>query len=353
MMKNISSLLFGIVLMSACSYEDQQITGEVLPVADGQYVKTEKVVALSAYQIHRPTGFLKSGQELIVGDRMNADNVYRINLKNKESEGMLPRVRTRSGGATIFSSLASDGRGGWTALQAMSGKLVSAPSLLTRAGGENSVQLPEEQRHLWAAWAGKYVIATGIYPEGRYLLYSPADGQAHYGVDYPEHPLYPNLREREKAFLYASNVIKARPDGHAFVCADMYSGLLDICRIDGEEISLVRRLVYHYPRVQFRKRGEWPHVVYSKDNRFGFTDVCVTDECIYALYSGQTYRMEKKNFQHCRTLIEIGWDGEVKNTCPVDVALTQLAYDAQEKSLYGIAWNPDATLVRLILNKVE
>ena len=88
----------------------------------------------------------------------------------------------------------------------------------------------------------------------------------------------------------------------------------------------------------------------EKDNRFGFTDVCVTEKSIYALYSGLTYRMEKENFQYCRTLIEVGWDGIVKSTRSIDVALTQLTYDAQEKTLYGIAWNPDATLVRLTSN---
>lgn len=349
-MEKLFTLIVGIVLLTACSYEEREISEEVLPVADGQSIKTEKITDLSAYHIHRPSGFLKSGSELIVGDYMNTNNVYRIDLEAGITEGTLPRVRTRSGRAVIFGSLSSDGRGGWTALEALTGKMVNAPSLLTRAGGENSIQLPEEQRHLWAVRAGNYIVATGIYAEGRYMLYSPDDGRVSYGVEYPEHSLSADLSEREKSFLYASNVLKARPDGEAFVCADMYSGVLDICRIEGGEVSLTKRLTYHLPRVQFYKNGDWPRVVYSKDNRFGFTDVCVTDECIYALYSGQTYRAEKKNFQHCRTLIEIGWDGTVRSTRSLDASLTHLAYDAQEKSLYGIAWTPSATLVRLTIN---
>lgn len=63
------------------------------------------------------------------------------------------------------------------------------------------------------------------------------------------------------------------------------------------------------------------------------------------LYSGLTYRMEKENFQYCRTLLKLG--GMVLLKVPVPLMWpTQLTYDAQEKTLYGIAWNPDATLVR-------
>lgn len=349
-MNKLFYLLAIIGLLVACSYEGQEIPGETLPVVDGSIVKTTEIVSLSDYQIHEPSGLLKSGQQMIVGDRMNYDHVYRINLNDGSREGMLPRVRTREGGVTMFQSLASDGRGGWTVLDCRNGKLDCTSSVLTRAGSGSSVQLPKEVRHLWATRAGNYIVATGIYPEGRYLLYSLEDGQSHYSVTYPDHPWYPALQERTKAFLYASNVLRARPDGEAFVCADMYSGIMDICRINDGEVSLIRRLIYHYPRVQIAGKGDWPQVVYSKDNRFGFTDVCVTEKSIYALYSGLTYRMEKENFQYCRTLIEVGWDGIVKSTRSIDVALTQLTYDAQEKTLYGIAWNPDATLVRLTSN---
>lgn len=349
-MKRVFNLLLGSLLLGACSSDFREIPGEISPLVNGNYIITEKVADLSAFGIQEPSGLLKSGQNVIVGDRNNSYNVYRIQLSENTSEGALPRLRTRSGGATIFHSLASDGQGGWTVLDGMRGKLAGAPVLLTRSRNESVVNLPEDMRHLYAVRAGEYVIATGIYPEGRYMLYSPANGQVSYKVDYPEHPLYPELQAKTKAVLFASNVLRARPDGRAFVCADMYSGVMDICRIEGQEINLVKRLIYHYPRVQIREKGEWPRVVYSKDNRFGFTDVCVTEDCIYALYSGLTYRTEKKNFQHCRTLLEIGWDGVVRTTRSVDVALTHLAYDAQEKSLYGIARNPGTNLVRLIWN---
>lgn len=342
-MKNLSYLL--ILFLSSCSMQEMQ--DDTLPVVDGQKVKAEVISGLTSFGIHEPGGLLKSGTKCIISDRMNTNNVYRVDLQARQTEGMFPRVRTRSGKATLLNSLASDGRGGWTALNFSTGKFNRVSSSKTRSAENTEIALPEGQKHLWAVQAGDYILSTGLYTEGRYMLYSPAKREARYFVNYPEHPGYPDLKEYTKSVLFASNVLKVRPDGGAFICADMYSGVMDICRIDEGEITLVQRLVYHYPYVKIRERKAWPSVVYSRDNRFGFTDVCVTNEGIYALYSGQTYRMDNKNFQHCRTLIEIGWEGNVRGTYPVDTDLTQIAYDEQEKALYGIGWCPKATLVRL------
>lgn len=75
------------------------------------------------------------------------------------------------------------------------------------------------------------MIDTGLYEKGRYLLYSLPDQSARYSLSYPDHPVYPGLQEKTKAMLYASNVLRVRPDGEAFVCADMYSGVIDFCRV--------------------------------------------------------------------------------------------------------------------------
>ena len=342
-MKKLSYLL--IFFLSSCSLQEMQENS--LPVVDRQEVKTEIIAELTPLGIREPGGLLKSGPECIISDRMNTNNIYCVDLQARQSEGLFPRVRTRSGKATLLNSLASDGRGGWTALNFVTGELKRGGIAKTRAEESAQVMLPEGQKHLWAVQAGEYILSTGLYTEGRYMLYSPTEKQARYFIEYPEHPEYSDLKEYTKSILFASNVLKVRPDGGAFICADMYSGVMDVCRIDEGEITLVKRLVYHYPYVKIREKKEWPSVVYSRDNRFGFTDVCVTENKIYALYSGQTYRMDSKNFQHCRTLIEIGWDGNVCSTYPVDTDLTQIAYDEQEKVLYGIGWCPKAALVRL------
>ena len=348
-MKKTFVLLANLFLAGACSLQNSEMPEDVVPLADGQLIRTETVATLSSYGVRQPLGLLKFGDVVLISDMMNTDNIVSIHLADKQKEGLFPKVATRGGRASVLNCLAPDGQGGWTAFDFQTGTIKGVASPQIRSGGESSVQLPSDQKHLWAVQVGDKVLSTGLYTQGRYQLFSPASGDMDYGVAYPTHPVYPEIEERTKAVLFASNVLRARPDGGAFVCADMYSGVIDICQINGREISLVNRLVYHHPRVNIRERKNFPQVTYTKDNRFGFTDVCVTDDRIYALYSGKTYHTERNNFQDCHTLIEIAWDGTVRATYPIDVALTQIAFDEQEKKLYGIAKTPQAKLVRLNL----
>ena len=102
------------------------------------------------------------------------------------------------------------------------------------------IQLPDSLNTLRAIRAGNYIIATGLYTQGRYLLYDLDTKTFGFHLSYPEHPVYPALREDTKAILYASTVLKVRPDNRYFVCGDMYSGNLEFCRITGDHIDRIK-----------------------------------------------------------------------------------------------------------------
>ena len=342
--------LFHLLLLAgACSVEEVgELSGPIVNSNNQEAAKAVVIESLKQYQLRFPAGLIKNGQLVVINDLENTENVYEINLSDQKIQAYYPRVRTRSGGVTLMSSLSADAQGGWTAFDCESRQLtgnIATPS--TRSGEGSGITLPEGVQHLWAVPAGDYVLATGLYEQGRYLLYSPATETAGYYVSYPDHPEYTRLKEKTKSILHASNVLKVRPDNNAFVCADMYSGSMDIGRITGGKVELVRRLCWHAPKVQIKERRKWPLVAYSRDNKFGFTDVAVTNERIDALYSGRTYREYQNKFQRCRTLLELDWEGNVLRSFALDTEVTHISYDTQEKALYGIAYRPEMTLVRL------
>lgn len=346
-MKKLFYSLSVLLLLGACSVEESGEIAAPLTITENQpAIKAVAVEALKSYNLCFPHGLLKRGQQLWINDLENAENIYQIDLSNQAKKSFCPRVRTRSGKAVQLNSLASDGKGGWTAFDWNAGHLTKAAPL-TRSGDESVISLPTGEQHLWAVPAGDYVVATGVYEQGRYLLYHPGNGAAAYYVSYPDHPQYPRLKEKTKAVLYASNVLKVRPDNGAFVCADMYSGGMDICRINAGRIELVRRLNWHAPKVEIRERRKHPRVAYYRDNRLGFTDVAVTADRIYAVYSGRTYQEYQNKFQRCRTLLELDWEGNVLGSYALDTDITHITYDPEEKALFGIGYCPALTLVRL------
>ncbi len=209
------------------------------------------------------------------------------------------------------------------------------------------LELPEGEQHLAAVKGSDFTISTGIYDKGRYL-YTPIAGEAKYFVAYPVHSGYPDMTGKQKAILYASSVLRIRPDERSFVCADMYSGGIDFCSVDNGSITLVKRVCFHTPDIQVRGK-ENPKIVYTKNNRMGFSDITVSEDRVYALYSGKTYNQSGKDFYTCNELLVFDWDGNLLNTYMLDKSAVGVSYDEGENVLYAVSNVPDIPMFRIHL----
>lgn len=339
-----------ILLMGACSEEETFDAKKVLGISgESKALKTQALVQLNDLNVHYPMGIVKKGEMLTIGCREALYNAITVNLENKQQQSYIPRGR-RAGEAVNIMNLSMNADH-ITALNFHKGQLIEMSSdPKTKANREPKIiQLPREKKHLVAAKAGSKIISTGIYEEGRYLLYDPETEEANYFLSYPDHVDYPRLKETTKSMLYASNVLRVRPDNEAFVCADMYSGYFDICRINGNRIERIREQHFHYPKVHISGEGKKTHVSYYRENRFGFTDIAVTNDYIFAIYSGKTIRETQQNFQYCHTLLQFNWSGELINSYKLDIPLTNISYDPEENAVFGIGHSPEATLVKLAI----
>lgn len=81
-----------------------------------------------------------------------------------------------------------------------------------------------------------------------------------------------------------------------------------------------------------------PRVPYYRDNRFGFTDVAVSDDRIYALYSGKSYG---SGVCECRTLLVYDGEGNLVKSGSLDVSLVNVYYDTEEGAVYGMTSGED------------
>ena len=85
-------------------------------------------------------------------------------------------------------------------------------------------------------------------------------------------------------------------------------------------------------------------VAYYADNITGFQDVAVSNDRIFVLYSGKTYKAERQKIANCPTLLVFDWDGTLLETRTIPQMATYISYDLEENALYGTT--PDAKLVR-------
>lgn len=341
-------MLFGGILLgcSDCYLEDEDMN-----TVKSERVEAVRLADLSRNGIYHVSGFIKQGNKLIVGATYMKDGVARVlDLENPERRELASKSVASAKSFRALSSFNSFDGKSVTALDFKTGELIEhSVTPQTKGGtGETVVQLPSGEQHLIAVKTDNFVISTGFYEEGRYLLYSLEDGSSRYYLSYPDCPDYPDLQEKTKGMLYASGILRVRPDGRAFVCADMYSGVIDFCRVAPEGIERVKLRRLSYPRVEISETPV-PRVLYSRKNHFGFMDIAVTPERVYALYSGKTYTGNRQGAFESNRLLAYDWEGNLVRSLDFDVALTGITYDAEEGMLYGITANNGVSLVELRL----
>lgn len=220
------------------------------------------------------------------------------------------------------------------------------------AGQKGKIQsyplaLSEGVQHLAAIKGEDFIISTGIYEQGRYL-YTPNEGEAKYFLSYPENPDYPDMTGKVKSILYASSVLRIRPDERSFVGADMYSGTIDFCRIENGTIELAKRVCLHTPEVRVQGTA-YPKVRYTKTNRMGFTDVAVSEDHVYALHSGKSFREAGNDFSACEELLIFDWNGNLLERCNLPTSVTSIDYNSSENCIYVVENGQDAAIIKIKL----
>lgn len=316
-------------------YKNEVITGDLLPVS----VITE----FNKYNILNPKGLVKSGDVITIANPANPYHFDIINLKTNEQNGWLKSGIQEN--EAIYASNLSFSKDGITTLDFSSGQFYEYDTHVKSRAITKPLQLSRQSQHLVAVKGDNFILSTGLYEQGRYRLFSLENNREDYFLSYPEHPEYPNLSEKEKSILYASSVLRLRPDNRAFVSSDIRSGILDICRIDGNMIQRIALHCLHFPKIKLQENN----IIYYEDNVNGFRDIAVSNEYIYVLYSGKTYKEFKQNVSKCNTLFVFDWNGNLINTYSFTNPTTYISYDLTENELYGISYMPNASLVKFNL----
>lgn len=304
-------------------------------------LKSELIGNLSDKGIYQAWRIIKQGKTFVFSGNFGIKTVQTDSFKDLS----IFSVRTIEQERTSLLGQGFDGE--VTTLNYNSGQLLVYKSESMSRSNRNAeiIQLPREEEHLIAVKGRNFIIATGLYERGRYLYYSIDTKEANYYLSYPKHPQYSNLSEKMKGILYASSVIRISPDESMFVCGDMYSGNIDFCRINNKKIERMNQICLHVPEVFFTEGC----VQYSQKNRLGFSDITVSKEKVYALYSGKSYNDDPKHFAACQIIMVFNWFGDLLNTYKLDHLVTSISYDEEENAIYTISHSPDTALLKINL----
>lgn len=190
------------------------------------------------------------------------------------------------------------------------------------------------------------LILSGIFESGRYMYYDRDNGDIKYFGEYRLGGHHKNLRNLEKSQVYINTKLGIKPDMTMFAAINFNCGVIDINKIVNDSIIHIKGLDFHYPEVAVKNN----RIGQSIDNRNGFIDIAASDNCIYVIYSGKTYREHGPDFTYCDWLMTFDWNGSPITCYKLPIPFNVICYDTIKEELYGVSSAVPTTLYRLNLS---
>ena len=343
-MKKLHYLIIPALLLGSCQ-SDPTLETDSSPlvrtkVTELQYAQTDKI-DVEALNIISPYKFVKKGNLYAF---LTPSSAYRFAIYDSEN-GTVTR---------LVPAGRNEGEGMYFISMNLNGDIVSAFDFGTKKFVEinlNEYATPGYQptftsltdnnkTPIGAIRIGDRLLSTGVYTQGRYCI-SQVSGDDTYSVSYPA-CADPTLTDTLKSAFYASNTLAVKPTLERLACANMQTGCLDICEINGNELTRVNEVHLTPAKVKFNRhrpkgRGLVHPVNYSKYHIFGFCDLAVSDDYIYALYSGRTLKQHNLDVDKGKTILVFDWNGSHVRTYRLENACSSISYSAEENTIYALS----------------
>ncbi|WP_303318478.1 BF3164 family lipoprotein [Flavivirga abyssicola] len=128
--------------------------------------------------------------------------------------------------------------------------------------------------------------------------------------------------------------LKIKPDRSKIVIGSLYSDLIEIFDESGNDIIKTKTELDFLPKYELSDNNG--HIVMGQggDTRFGYIDVSVTNENIYALFSGNT--RNDSSFAYGKLIHVFNWEGELIDVMELENDSISIEINSDNSELYVI-----------------
>ncbi len=194
---------------------------------------------------------------------------------------------------------------------------------------------------------GKF-IAPGIYEKYRYCVLD-SGGQVH--NTFGEWP-YRDEDEKKVSGIVRSQAymfgIASSPSKTKFIASLLSADILSFYQLENDSMHLLKETILTYPDYEYRNCP----IVYSgasKDSPITYLCVACSENYVYILYSGKTFRDCALASLRGDVIYVYNWSGDKIAMIKSDKMLKEICLSEDEESMYAIAYNPDPILVQFSL----
>ena len=308
-------------------------------------------ISLPDLIIGGPRGMVKKGNYLIVLDWSTKYFYHLIDLKNKEYKAKF--IRKGQGPNELIDpwnihSLEDDSLSFYSfdmavGLIRLQLDTISGTIKMVKYGKKEKGSLVFDMVPL----SDGLFICNGTFEDVMFKTYSPKDG---FQLAFGEYP-YKDSEEKRipndmRAMAYQGNI---KSNGlNCFAYATYSAEQIYFYELkDGQAIELGR---VNEGFAEYKPAGGIS-VAHNALHPMGFTDLEVSTDYVYALYSGRTfaeYRLEEWLGESIRVY---DWHGNLKKEYRLDVPVLNICVDEKGKRIYAFANIPDPTLVYFDLSE--
>lgn len=181
------------------------------------------------------------------------------------------------------------------------------------------------------------LISTGVFTSNKRIVYHNLDSGLSEEIA-GELPLKSQIPISALQHAYQSH-ISVKPDQSAYVLATRHADQLEIFRGNGELYKKIIGEKWFSPKFEVEWVNDTPVMVSGGDLRFGYIDIAVTNEMIFALYSGRLREDGNANFGNY--ILCYDWLGNLKKIFTMDEYLFSIEINEVEGVIYGLEHYPN------------
>ena len=194
-------------------------------------------------------------------------------------------------------------------------------------------------------------VGFGVYTSNMFKLIDHEGNDMEYYIDFPiaKSKIDKKMDNRNIAMGY-QGIIAVNPEKDKFVYASYYGTIYAIFSISDQAITQQKLVIYDYPQFVTENTGGSISSPLTKETISGFTDVSVTEEYIYMLYSGKNISEERERSFEGETIYVLDWKGNPILKYSLDLPISSIAVSADNQKLFALSQSPEPVLVEFDIN---
>jgi len=349
-------VLWLVSLTASCEPSRARIIREASKLAPGVDHSEIPVVPLSSSVFSKEEGFAWPWQTLSVGDKVViADRPWMegaIHILAAEDGTLLNTFGRRGEGPgeyvaypNLLQSL-DCGPGQFWAFDGSLRRLtridLSEP-LMEEFDRKEIVRVPLTESIRHAGFLNdSLVVFTGGIEDGRVALWNRAnDSVMAVGPLPPSDPEIPSLVVQDAY----KGPLAVRPDGDAFVVAAERGTRIDLFSTQGGWTGVAEVPFHWKPDYSMKANGDYLYAEEGLRNRSGYVDLAVTENRIFALFSGRSEFWHRGEMDLAEYIHEFDWEGNFIRAYQLDRAVEHIEVDVLRGRILATVQDPEPAIV--------